>query len=284
MTAPHIRFSGIEHQPLKLAAQDLALTLDHDVPAGAQRLVWNEFFVSRGRGIDWTTHLPWATDGSALCASATVTADDTVVATLLIRIIRDTTTAMIGCVCVDPAFRGYGLSGRLIDLAAPPLDRMGVNHMLLWTGKPGVYERSGFVVTAQERRLALRAPVAAPAIALGPATLTPWPADDEVAVGLPPFATAGWCATTYGGRIVFVDTPAGAALLDHAGSPDAVLATMFAARGGDWTATLDATDSLYEHAVSSGACTDDAPGPLTMLRALGPDTAPPAYVPPAFRI
>jgi GNAT superfamily N-acetyltransferase len=281
VTASHNRFDGIERQLLNLASQELVLTLESDVPSGARRLIWNEFFTSRGRGIGWRTHFPWATEGLALCAHATLAANSTVVAALLIRIIPDTATAMVGCVCVDPAFRGHSLSGHLIDVAALSLDRMGLKNMLLWTSKPGVYERTGFVAAAQERCLALRAPICAPP---HPTVLTPWSANNEIAAGLPPFATAGWHATLHDGQIVFVDTLIGAALLDHAGPPDAVLATMFAARPGDWKATLDASDPLYGHTVSSGTCIDDAPGPLTMYRALGPDTAPPAYVPPAFRI
>lgn len=271
-----------ERQTLAITGQPLVLSLEHGVSPGARQLIWEEFFASRERGIDWATHLPWAGEATTLCASAALAEADTVLAALLVRPVSGTTTAMIGCVCVDPSFRGHGLSGRLIELSAAPLRRLGMTHLLLWTGKPAVYERVGFAVVAQERRLALRAPSPAPAAS---SVLTPWPTpDDSTGAGLPPFATAGWRVNGEAAQIVFADTPMGTALLDQAGPPDAVLDAMFAARSGDWTATLEAGHPLHQRAVARGVCIDEAPGPLTMYRTLGADTSPPAYVPPAFRI
>lgn len=267
-----------------MGAKPVALALQQGVPADAQRLIWEEFFASRGRGIDWATHLPWASEGGVLCASATV--DTIVVAALLIRPIPGTTTAMIGYVCVDPAFRGHGLSGRLIDLACESLRPLDLGHLLLWTGKPAVYARVGFTVASSERRMTIRPPIAG---GVAPVTLLAWPERNDVGggdtvAGLPPFATAAWQATTPGIRILMADTPMGATLLDHSGSPDAVLRVMAALRPGDWSVTLEEEHPLRTHAMTTGLCYDDAPGPLTMYRALGTTSTAPAYVPPAFRI
>lgn len=267
-----------------IAGESVVLSLENGVPPGAQHLIWEEFFGSRGRGIDWATHLPWAHEAATMCASAALIESGSIVAALLVRQIPGTAFAMIGFVCVDPALRGHGLSGRLIDLAAAPLRRLGMTHLLLWTGKPAVYERIGFTIAVQERCLSIRAPAHAPSnAAFG--TLDPWPApEDGTGPGLPPFATAGWVAIGEETRIVFADTPLGTALLDHSGPPGAVLDAMFAVRAGDWTATLEAGHPLHREAVMRGFCIDDAPGPLTMHRVLWADTVTPAYVPPAFRI
>lgn len=275
--------NAAERQTLTIASQTAELVVEHGVSIGVRRLIWDEFFTSRGRGIDWATHLPWSAGSEILCASATLSATHgAVVAALLIRPIADTSTAMIGYVCVDPAFRRLGLSSRLIELAAQSLRRLRVDKILLWTGKPAVYERVGFVVCAQERRITLRGRVPRPAI---PVALTPWPsATDDSRIGLPPFATAGWRATSSDAQAVFVDTPMGASLLDQSGAPDAVVSTLFAARPNEWSATLVSDNPLLHYARTTGICVEDALGPVTMYRALGEDTAPPSYVPPLARI
>ncbi len=256
------------------------LILQSGVSGSAERLIWNEFFTSRGRGIDWATHLPWAVEGTALCAHAIVV--DATVAALLLRRVPGTTTAMIGYVCVDPAFRGHGLSSRLIELTCEPLRRTGFDHLLLWTGKPAVYERVGFRTVAREDRWTLR-----PRSDLATATMSllPWPGSDGVDTpGLPPFASAAWQASSDDARIVFADTPMGATLLDHAGAPDAVMRIMAATRTGDWSATLPSGHPLAGRAQEREWCRKEAPGPLTMYRALTAAAEPPAPVPPAYRI
>lgn len=268
----------VERQTLNIADTAIELTVERSVPVGARKLIWEEFFASRCRGSDWTTHLPWTEMKTALCAFAVVDAE--VVATLLGHRALDAATAMIGYVCVHPGFRGLGLSRRLIDLAAAPLGRLGVERMLLWTSKPRAYESSGFAIVAQERQLTLYSRAAQ---LRDSATLLPWP-DGKAWAGVPPFATSGWQANSLAARIVFVDTPLGPALLDHAGAPEEVLALMFAIRPGAWSATLGINDLLRHRATANGACTEDKPGPVTMVRLLGDNTTLPAYVPPAFRI
>lgn len=267
----------LEKRELSIVDTAILLTVRQGVPSGARKLIWQEFFASRSRGINWSTHFPWTETGTALCSSAAVNGE--VVAALLVHCAPASTTAMIGCVCVDSGFRGLSLSLQLVDLAALVLQRLGVGRMLLWTSKPGVYKRAGFVVVAQERQLALHGDGTR---LRTPATLSLWP-DDDVSAGLPPFATAGWQATLPTARIIFVDTPLGTALLDHTGAPEEVMSLMFAVRPGAWSAALNIDDPLRHHIIADGACSADDPGSVTMVRLLD-DTTLPAYVPPAFRI
>lgn len=267
-----------ERQTLTIAGKRGVLAIGQGAPVEAQRLIWDEFFASRNRGIDWHTHLPWVQRGEALCASASI--DERIVAALLVRRIPNANAAMIGCVCVDPTFRGHGLSRQLIDFIATPLRTLGIEQMLLWTGKPAVYESAGFAIVAEERCLALTGHAARGA---PPVALTSWP-DGDTLTGLPPFATAGWRANVPRTQILFVDTPTGAALLDQTGAPADVLRLMFVSRPGNWSATLGVDHPLRSYAIAQGACLDDAPGPATMARPLGDNVALPACVPPAFRI
>lgn len=279
-----------ERRQFILAGRSVDMVLQANVSTGAASLIWKEFFASRGRGIDWQTHLPWAQVGGsggyggagALCAS--VVSGDATVAALLIRSVSGTGTAMIGYVCVDPSFRGYGLSRKLIELAAGTLARTGVAQLLLWTTKPGIYERAGFVVAAQERGVSLKMPSMRSDVAV---RLAPWPAaatNADETIGLPPYAVAGWSAATTGAELVFVDTPTGPALLDHEGGAEAVLNAMATLRSGTWSATIGSDIPLLREAISRGFCRVDDPGPITMHRALIADAAPPASVRPAFRI
>lgn len=259
-------------------------TFQGTISAGAQRLIWEEFFASRNRGINWSAHLPWAKEGYVFCASAVI--DSLTVAALLVRPIAETRTAMIGYVCVDNNFRGHGLSGHLIDVTIAPLRDMGFDHLLLWTGRPGVYEKSGFRIIVQERRMMIQpAPVRdTTSILLGH-----WPSIDDAdndgtVPGLQAFATAAWQATSSNARIVLADTPMGPTLLDHAGAPDDVLRTMAAVRPGNWVVTIEQTHPLAMHANATGQSIEDNPGPVTMYRPLGMAATVPAYVPPALRI
>ncbi len=276
-------FDGVERSTLTIASKTVALVVEQGVSVAAQQLIWNEFFASRGRGADWATHLPWSENSQTLCVSATVSEPEaSVVAALVIRCVPDTSTALIGYVCVDPAFRQHGLSGHLLNLAAVTLRGRGLDRMLLWTGKPSVYERRGFVIIGHERRVTMRGAAAGPA---GSVTLTPWPtSNDDKKIGLPPFATSGWRAASPDAHIVFVDTPMGATLLDQSGAPQAVVRVMSAARPGDWSATLVRDHPLLRYAETNGMSVENTPGPVTMYRALGENRSPPSFVPPLFRI
>lgn len=254
------------------------LVVEQSVPPGARALIWEEFFGSRGRGIDWATHLPWAVPGKVLCASAAIASG--VVAALLVRRAPGADAAMIGYVCVHPDHRGRKLSEKLIELTAAALASSRLRQMVLWTSKPRVYEGSGFTIVAQDRRLILRL---RPALAQRHLRLTPWPGTSDE-MGLPPFATAGWQADSDDARIIFADTPSGPTLLDTGGETGSIVGTMAAARPGEWSATIDAQDALAGYLAAHGLVIDQTEGPVTMYRPLSEGDVLPVRLPLAVRI
>jgi len=249
------------------------------IPANARSLIWHEFFFSRGRGRDWTSHLPWAQDQGTF--SATAMQSGITLATLVIRRSYDTSLAMVGFVCVGASARGQGLSTTLIDFAAAAATKHGFREMMLWTTKPRVYERCGFAVCQTEERLSLNLNGKRPARS---PVLQSWPNANATSAGLPPFARSCWSAETPTARIVFADTPTGPTLLDHQGPADAVLDLAMQAQPGTWSAVLRSNDALCVQAKLRGFVSARANGPITMFRSLSGEPRPPAYIPPAFRI
>src|SRR3546814_19994269 len=110
--------------------------------------MWDEFYVSGGGWIEWDRGLAWAVPGEEVSVNvidpSRGSGVEGLLATLLIRRLHGTTSAMTGFVCVAPSHRGLGLSRVMLDFAASILPRFGLQEMLLWTGAPAVSESSGF--------------------------------------------------------------------------------------------------------------------------------------------
>lgn len=280
--------SSPEQRAIAIGGVAMVLSADPGVPSKARRLIWDEFFQSRRRGIDWETHLPWAVPGEALSVSiidpSLATGGKDFLATLVIRRLQGTTSAMTGFVCVTPSHRGMGLSRTMLDFAASILPRLGLQEMLLWTGAPAVYESSGFTVSEQEQRVTLRGDGVPDHRAL---QLSNWPSKCAMpGPGLAPFATSTWQATLDEARIVFADTAQGPFLLDMDGEPDAIVRAMFFARHGNWSAFVSQSNqsAFHKHVIACDYLVETSPGPFTMRRQLGENPACSLYVPPAFRI
>lgn len=284
-TAPLVPFPN--QAEISIGGKMMTVIADQGVQSKARILIWEEFFRSRNRGIDWDTHLPWAVTAEAMSVSifspSVTSGTEDMLATLLVRRLHGTSSAMTGFVCVAPSHRGLGMSRVLLDFAASTLAGLGLQEMLLWTGTSGVYERSGFTVSEQEQRVTLRGGDAQVDGSLQPST---WPTEIVSGPGLPPFAIATWQATLDEARIVFADTAQGPFLLDMHGEPDAVMRAMFAARQGDWSAFVSEKNqpAFHTYVAACDFLVNKTAGPFTMRRQLGDIAAPSVYVPPAFRI
>lgn len=246
-----------------MGAKNVTFNLDRFIPAGAEDLIWDEFFRSRNRGVDRATHLPWTKQPGALCATAVT--DGWTVGTLLVKCAPNINTALIGYVCVHPSFRGQNLSRLLIEYTAEILATSGFGQMILWTGNPQIYEGSGFTTKAVEQNLRLQL---RPLVSSSPIDLTPWPGPQDHNVGLPPYAYAGWCARSREATIIFVDTPGGPTLLANTGPASSVIETMGITRSGTWSATVYPDDAVAIYAEEKNLVIDCEDGPATMVRLL----------------
>lgn len=134
-------------------------TLVHaGIPPAAQQLLWDVFFVSRNRGVNLETHFPWIQETTGTtCITMNRSADLSLESIVASLVIRETTIAavgqigMLGLVCVKEENRGQGLSSRLLFEAIKVSKSKQLNALVLWTNKPEVYEKLGFVVDSSDK-------------------------------------------------------------------------------------------------------------------------------------
>lgn len=163
-------------------------------PDAYQALVWDIFFASRARGIDLMTHFPWLTlpasdrwyvmakEGDALLGGLCVQAAPQLASRI----------ASVGLVCVHPAHRGRGISSELLNRALIEAKFRGLAALRLWTNKPDVYRKHGFVVADISLYGWIRQPTNRSAKVVPFSETILWQGKQEKsAIGLPPFARSG---------------------------------------------------------------------------------------------
>lgn len=117
-------------------------------------LVWDTFFKSRGRGISFERHFPWAKTASNVWSIEAVSCGR-VIGGLVVReqeIAYDIGIEVVGCiglVCVHPDYRGKGIANQLFEkLICNSLIRKYA-ALTLWTNQHHIYQSKGFVVYDQ---------------------------------------------------------------------------------------------------------------------------------------
>lgn len=251
------------------AASDtpLVVALDDAPPPGYVALCWDVFFQSRGRGVSMHAHFPWLhVPGQAVFV--TLRCEGAVIAGCALRFIDDRTRsrrgATLGLVCVDAKHRGRGHSSRVLERAIAHADALGLADLLLWTGKPGVYERHGFAPDDD----GLFGTVCAPAGVRGAAvdaTPAPWPGEGETR-GLPPFAQSGRRWQSADASAIVVNDANGAILAEWSGPDSAVAALLAHAMPPAWRINALAGDTLPALLARRGFALDLQPSRLRMLR------------------
>ena len=256
-------------------AESHLVAIDDAPPAGFVALCWDVFFRSRGRGVSMRAHFPWLDVPGKACF-VTLRAGDDVLAGCAMRFIADATPgrrgATIGLVCVDPRHRGQGLSTVVLERAIAHAGALGLADLVLWTGKPGVYERHGFEIDDDAFYGSVSAPAAAPSNAVD-ATRHAWPDDDQR--GLPPFASEGMRWRSANASAIVLHDQNGAILAEWSGPDDAVADLLAQAMPPTWRINAVEGDALPGVLAARGFALELQPSRLRMVRASAPPDAPP---------
>lgn len=237
------------------------------VPPAARALIWDVFFASRNRGIDLPTHFPWIGQSTGTHCLALFQDDgETVVAALVLRELEVEAIgrcAMVGMVCVAPAWRGHALSTRLLTRAVDLAADQRLAALILWTGQPGIYTGHGFAPDGRDTfgqvTLDSRRPCAEVAFTRGRAA---------AARGLPPFARQLISIESSAARLVAVDTAQGMALAEWQGPLPAVLDLIEASLPAQWGLNAPADSPIFEELRKRGHACAPLPCAARMVRPL----------------
>lgn len=122
----------------------------------AKKLIWEIFFLEKKRGLTFSTHFPWIDNGKDFfCVTHEIVKNgqSRTVSALILKIDFTSTTnkiGLIGLVCVDPAYRGKGLSNQLLLEAIELAKSNHLSYLLLWTSQPWLYTKVGFKEESRE--------------------------------------------------------------------------------------------------------------------------------------
>ncbi len=152
-------------------------------------LVWDEFFLSKHRGISLEVHFPWMFQVPCPGTFMEIYQSGRLLGGLVLKShsssnpLGSLQIGAIGLVCIHPNERGRGLSQILLRETIDHAADRGFAALTLWTGKPNVYEKVGF----QLEDSALYGWVTAPCTDFRPA-----PSFSRLhalpTIGVPPFA------------------------------------------------------------------------------------------------
>lgn len=234
------------------------------LPPAYAALLWDVFFVQRGRGLSLEEHFPWIVHPQGGASFATLSDGDALLAGLIVRPCSPMAAA-VGLVCVHPAYRGQGLSTQLLQQTLVEVDRLGHAATTLWTGKPTVYERHGFVPRDDGVQYQVSDWQAGPASA--PARR--WPDAAESASqrrGLPAYAHHGLRVGTTRAELLLLQDPLGMALAEWQGEDADVIELLAAVMPRRWRLSALQGDTLPAVLAARGAAMAASPQQLQMWR------------------
>lgn len=222
------------------------ILITQTAPEKFKELVWNIFFESRQRGISLDTHFPWLDGHRGFFV--TVHVNNEIVGGLAVKLVdadrSDARVAIVGLVCVHADHRAQGHSTAAMQAAISEATRRGIDDLILWTGKPGVYAKLGFRQCDDSMYgWVTRPDVCSPTP--GQATAAQWPSSADQR-GLPPFAKFGQRWETADSWIITVDDGNGAILAEWAGPDEEVLKLTQRAMPARWRINTLEGDSLPE--------------------------------------
>lgn len=213
------------------------------VPQAVQGLIWQTFFAAAGRGVDFTTHLPWYAD-PAVHTVMLSNGDGQAMASAVLRPACQAGVTMVGYVCVNHALRGHGHGRTLIAAVNTAVDDLGYQAALLWTSKPEVYASQGYAIIGNDDFLNVTrlAPRTGPSVRF---VATVWPEEGDTA-GLPAFATSGRRLRSDHAEVIVVEGGRGVTLVDWKGSNADIVALIDAGCPETWSVNLSVEDSFAQ--------------------------------------
>jgi len=186
------------------------------------KLAWDTFFVSRGRGVSFDYHFPWAkTDSNVWSIEAQH--NGKVIAGLVVReqkLLLDSGTEIVGCiglVCVHPDYRGKGIANDLFKRVIRSARNNKYVALTLWTNQHHIYQSKGFEVYDQS--------------VYGSVTFLENDNSDcqytiqklPIGIGLPPFAKSGNQYVTNNAQISILWDDVGGVIVDWNGDDESII-------------------------------------------------------------
>jgi hypothetical protein len=162
---------------------------------------------------------------------------------------------------VHPERRGRGHSRTALLASIRHAGWLGTDDLVLWTGKPDVYEASGFKLydtALYGWASGLSAPGRAGAVR------APWPTPGEQR-GLPPFASKAYHWTTPFASAIVVHDASGPILAEWSGSDEEVVALLAQAMPERWRINVLFSDTLPATLRKTCAAVDLKPSNLQMV-------------------
>ncbi|WP_287382965.1 GNAT family N-acetyltransferase [Ralstonia sp.] len=251
------------------------LSIAHALSADYQALIWDSFFAQKQRGVDFHTHFPWAHTAPGDCAFGLLRHEGKLLAGATMRLHRSprgNQWAALGLICVAPAYRGQGLSTALLEGSLAWLASSGTTRTVLWTNKPAVYTKVGFVLDDSSLFgwVAKEGPCYPPTV---PAHVRSWPDEEErngANRGLPAFCHGAqrWIAAERAASAIVLLDGLGPIVAEWSG-PDEAVATLLAdALAPRWRLNALRTDSLPLALARRGLQVELNPLSLQMARSL----------------
>jgi GNAT superfamily N-acetyltransferase len=228
-------------------SQQTTFSISSGVPCASRALIWEVFFTSRKRGFYLPTHFPWIEQNfNTYCLTLSENSCGASVATLVLRIQRlpsGSRYAMVGMVCVDQAWRGHGLSKRLISNALTFASEQQISSLLLWTTKPNIYREHGFTPDNEICDTFNR-------VSLNPlrpfATVAFTKVSPDASRGLPPFAKQLIRFESDAAELICVDTEQGMALAEWKGPLPAVFDLIESALPTTWNLNAPEGSQIFD--------------------------------------
>jgi hypothetical protein len=168
---------------------------------------------------------------------------------------------MIGMVCVDPARRGEGLSGLLLENALGLAAEKEIPSLLLWTALPQVYLKHGFEPERCDSfgEVKLNSGRARPGIKF-------YARPVAASRGLPPFAHGLVRFQSESAEAIVLETAQGVAVGEWSGHASDVVDLLEAALPNTWRLNCATDDEILDEVKKRGHSFEPLPCAVRMAR------------------